>query len=77
MNRYLEISPFNSEELEKIKLALDHEAYYLKRFSLSSFIEDIMMIGDNDRGRLIIDYVFDEIEKEKLSMGPYSKIYSD
>jgi len=67
MNRYLEISPFNSEELEKIKLALDHEAYYLKRFSLSSFIEDIMMIGDNDKGRLIIDYVFDEIEKKRNS----------
>lgn len=75
MDRYLESSPYKREELEKIKLALDHEAFYLKRFSLGSFIDDIIMIGDKDRGNFIINYVFDEIEKKRKSQWMLIKKY--
>ncbi|NPV50007.1 MAG: hypothetical protein HPY60_02270 [Candidatus Methanofastidiosum sp.] len=77
MNQYLEISPFKREELERIKLALDHESYYVGRFGIKNYIEDIMMIGDRDRGNLIIDYVSEEIDKKRISQWNLIKKYLD
>jgi len=75
MDRYLEISPYKREELERIKLALDHESYYVGRFGIKNYIEDITMIGDRDRGNLIIDYVSEEIDKKRISQWTLIKNY--
>ncbi|KYC46223.1 MAG: DHH family protein [Candidatus Methanofastidiosum methylothiophilum] len=75
MDQYLETSPFKREELERIKLALDHESYYVGRFGIKNYIEDIMMIGDRDRGNLIIDYVSEEIDKKRISQWNLIKKY--
>jgi len=75
MEQYLEISPFKREELEKIKLVLDHESYYIGRFSIKNYIEDIMKIGDMDRGNLIVNYVLEEINKKRISQWALIKKY--
>lgn len=67
MDQYLEISNFKREELERIKLALDHESYYIGRYNIKNFIEDIMMLGDVERGNSIIEYVSKEINKKRDS----------
>ena len=77
MDQYLEISPFKRDELEKIKLTLDHESYYLRRFSNNSYIDDIMMLGDKDRGNKLISYVFDEIEIKRSSQWNLIKQHLD
>ena len=77
MDQYLEISPFKRDDLEKIKLALDHESYYLRRFSISSYIDDIMMLGDKERGNKLISYVFEEIEKKRSSQWNLIKQHLD
>ena len=77
MDQYLEISPFKRDELEKIKLALDHESYYLRRFSINNYIDDIMMLGDKERGNKLISYVFEEIEKKRSSQWNLIKQHLD
>ncbi len=67
MELYLEISPIKREELEDIKLTLDHESYYLRRSSFNEIIEDILMIGDGKRGKLLRESVISEIEKKRVS----------
>lgn len=67
MERYLEISPIKREELEDIKLTLDHESYYLRRSSFNEIIEDILMIADGKRGKLLRESVISEIEKKRVS----------
>jgi len=75
MEQYLEISPSKREELERIKLVLDHESYYIGRFNVKNYIEDIMGIGNIGRGNLIVNCVLEEINKKRISQWALIKKY--